>query len=122
MSEKCILVAEDDPIIRRITVNALKPYGYAILQAIDGHEALEISNKYQGHIDLLITNVSMPRMHGHELAQRIKQSRPDICILIVSGFHEREFPPGAVHYADSLLKPFEPDALVGKVKQLLLAA
>jgi two-component system, cell cycle sensor histidine kinase and response regulator CckA len=121
MNDKCILIAEDDSIIRRTTVNALKPYGYYILEAIDGHEALEVSRQYEGDIDLLITNVTMPRMHGHELARQIKQHRPDIRILIVSGFHEREFPPEAVNYSDALVKPVEPEIIARKVNQLLNA-
>ncbi len=119
MSEKCILVAEDDAVIRRSTINALKPYGYCLLEAVDGEEALEVSTKHHGDIDLLITNVFMPRMHGHELARKIKQDRPNICILIVSGMHEREFPGEAFHLSDSLLKPFAPEELVRKVRALL---
>jgi CheY-like chemotaxis protein len=122
MSEKCILVAEDDPIMRRTTVSALKPYGYYVLEAIDGQEALEVANKYPGDIDLLITNVSMPRMQGHELARRIKQRRPNIRILIVSGIHEKEFPREAIYHSDALVKPVVPEVLVDKVKQLLVAA
>jgi two-component system cell cycle sensor histidine kinase/response regulator CckA len=121
MNDKCILVAEDDPVIRRTTVNALKPYGYYILEAIDGHEALEVSTTYEGDIDLLITNVAMPRMHGHELARQIKQHRPHIRILIVSGYQEGEFPPEAVNYSDALVKPVEPEILAHKVNQLLRA-
>jgi CheY-like chemotaxis protein len=122
MSEKCILVAEDDAAIRRATINALKPYGYRLLEAADGQEALELSTKHPGDIHLLITNVVMPRMQGHELAQKIKQERPNICVLIVSGLHEREFPREAIHHSDSLLKPFVPEVLVSKVQELLQSA
>jgi CheY-like chemotaxis protein len=122
MSEKCILVAEDDPVIRRITINALRPYGYRLLEAVDGQEALEVSTRHTGDIHLLITNVVMPRMQGHELARKIKQGRPNICIIIVSGMNEAEFRREAIHHLDSLLKPVVPEVLVSKVKQLLQSA
>jgi CheY-like chemotaxis protein len=120
--QKCILVAEDDPVIRHSTINALKPYGFRILEAVDGHKALEVSTKHHGDIHLLITNVVMPRMQGHELAQKIKQVRPNIRILIVSGMQEAEFPREAIHHSDSLLKPFVPEVLVSKVQELLQSA
>jgi two-component system, cell cycle sensor histidine kinase and response regulator CckA len=119
MCAKCILVAEDDPHIRRDTVRALRPFGYLVLEAVDGREALELFSQHVTDIDLLITNVRMPRMDGHELARQIKQLRPDVRVLIVSGQHEREFPAEATHHSDSLLKPFEPKALVDKVQRLL---
>ena len=117
--QKCILVAEDDAIIRRSTINALKPHGYRLLEAVDGQEALEVAAEHPGDIHLLITNVCMPRMQGHELARRIKQGRPKILILIVSGMQEGGFPREAIHHSDSLLKPFEPEVLVSKVRELL---
>jgi len=120
--QKCILVAEDDAIIRRSTINALKPYGYRLLEAVDGLEALEVATEHSGDIHLLITNVVMPRMQGHELARKIKQGRPNIRILIVSGMQEEEFPREAIHYSDSLLKPFVPEVLVSKVQELLQSA
>ncbi len=108
--------------MRRSTVTALTPYGYCLLEAIDGQQALEAANQYPGDIHLLITDVSMPRMRGHELARRIKQHRPNIRILIVSGLHEEEFPPEAIYHSDALVKPVVPEVLVDKVKQLLVAA
>jgi CheY-like chemotaxis protein len=119
MSEKCILVAEDDATIRRSTINALQPYGYRLLEAVDGQQALELATQHSGDIHLLITNVFMPRMQGHELARKIKQKRPNIRILIVSGMQEAEFPREAIHHSDSLLKPFVPEVLVSKVQELL---
>ena len=119
MIQPCILVAEDDPVVRRMTIRALEPCGYQLLEAADGHKALTVASQFDGRIDLLISNVNMPRMTGHELAQAIKQARPDICVLIVSSEREEDFPPYAIHHADALLKPVEPRILVEKVRMLL---
>ena len=115
----CILIAEDDAITRRLTVRTLQPHGYVLLQARDGLEALQIAHDHAGDIDLLITNVNMPRMTGHELARIIKIKRPGIRILIVSSQNEANFPPEAIDYSDALLKPVLPTRLVSKVKELL---
>jgi two-component system, cell cycle sensor histidine kinase and response regulator CckA len=119
LKSRCILVAEDDPILRYTTVTALSHAGYQVLEAPDGLSALEIAQKEAARIDLLVTNVNMPRMSGHELAREIKKLRADVVVLIVSGQHESEFPPEATAHADALLKPVEPVALVQKVQDLL---
>jgi two-component system, cell cycle sensor histidine kinase and response regulator CckA len=119
--EHCILIAEDDAITLRLTVRALQPQGYCLLQARDGLEALHIAHGHNGDIDLLITNVNMPEMTGHELARIIKEERPGTRVLIVSGVDEADFPPEAVHHSDALLKPVSPKRLLRKVKELLAA-
>jgi two-component system, cell cycle sensor histidine kinase and response regulator CckA len=119
MNRKCILVAEDDPATLGLTVSSLKPEGYHLLEAGDGLEALSLSEQHPGAIDLLITDLNMPRMTGHELARTIKEARPDIRILIMSGIRENNFPPEAVHHSDALLKPVRPERLVSKVNELL---
>jgi two-component system, cell cycle sensor histidine kinase and response regulator CckA len=60
--DHCILIAEDDAIIRRMTVKILQPCGYCLLQARDGLEALNIAEHHDGEIDLLISDVNMPQM------------------------------------------------------------
>lgn len=121
MANRSILIAEDDPIIRRMIVTLLKPDGYDLLEAPDGRHALNLFQEHAGKIDLLITNVNMPELTGHELASKIKQTRPDIPIIIVSSQRERDFPPEAKHHAAALLKPIEPQRLINKVRELLSA-
>lgn len=115
----CILVAEDDPILRYATVNVLSRAGYRVLEAPDGIAALRITEQNTGELKMLITNVGMPLMTGHELARQVKKLCPNIIILIVSGQHEKGFPPGAQAHADALLKPVEPEALLRKVRELM---
>jgi two-component system cell cycle sensor histidine kinase/response regulator CckA len=117
--EYCILVAEDDEIVRYLTARSLSQQGYCVLQARDGEEALRLEAEYDGIIHVLVTNVRMPNMNGHDLAREIKLKRPDLKILIVSAESEADFPRDAHHHDFALLKPVTSRELVGNVEQLL---
>jgi CheY-like chemotaxis protein len=95
------------PTLRHTAVSTLSNAGYQVLEAPDGLSALRIAEQEYARIDLLVTNVYMPRMDGHELAREIKKLRPDIVVLIVSGEHESDFPVEATAHADALLKPVD---------------
>ena len=105
--------------MRYTTVRALSRGGYNVIEACDGADALRAEAKYDGAIHLLITNVRMPNMNGHDLAREIKINRPDILVMIISGEHEPEFPPDAAKYAEVLLKPVTSQMLLSKVNALL---
>ena len=95
--------------------------GYTMLTASDGVEALEISRGHSGAIDLLVTDVVMPRMNGPELAGRMAVLRPGIRVLYISGYaetalaHQGRLEPGV----DLLQKPFDPDTLAERVRLAL---
>jgi two-component system, cell cycle sensor histidine kinase and response regulator CckA len=116
-----ILVADDDPATRTVITSMLEPEGYRFLEACDGLEALRLAEQHDGPIDLLITDVNMPRMTGHELARLIKAVSPCIRVLIVSSISECQFPADAVHHTHALLKPVKLEDLVSTVKALLAA-
>jgi len=115
----CILVAEDDSILRYTTARALSKHGYCVIEARDGKEASQRAAEYDGTIHVLVTNVEMPEKNGHELARELKGKRPDLQILIVSGSDEPEFRPEARHFADALMKPVSTEVLLAKVHELL---
>jgi len=96
-----ILVAEDDVLIQNVVRVTLEGDGYFVLTAHDGQEALEISSRYLGHIHLLLTDYSMPRMNGLELSDEIRVRRPETKILLMSGYA----PPRAA--VPLLPKPFK---------------
>ncbi len=81
-----ILVAEDEPSIRLLISSILKPLGFHILEAGNGAEALEISEGHEGQIDVLLTDVVMPLMNGHELAEKLTQNRPATKVIYMSGY------------------------------------
>ena len=115
----CILVAEDNAVLRYVTTRVLTERGYCVIQAKDGKEALERADEYDGAIHVLVTNVEMPEKNGHELTRELKEKRPDLQVLIVSGHDEAEFPPETRHVADALIKPVTTDVLLAKVQELL---
>ena len=119
MVKHWILVAEDDPIIRRLLITLLEPEGHHVLAARDGLHALNLSQAHAGEIALLITNVNMPELTGHQLARQIRLARPDIRIIIVSGEKEETFPPDSKEYHVALLKPIDPKQLITTVRKLL---
>jgi PAS domain S-box-containing protein len=116
-----ILVAEDADDVRTLTRTILESQGYTVLEARDGEEALTIAERQSGTIDLLVTDVIMPRMNGRELAERLVARRPGLRVLYLSGYAED---PGGnrtplVEGAAFLGKPFKPVALARKVSETL---
>ncbi len=116
-----ILVVEDEPLICQMMARALRERGYTVLQASTGHEALRLAEEYSGEIHLLVTDVVMPQMSGHDLAQRLQALRPRLKVLYVSGYAEN----GIVHHGvlekgiNFLPKPFTSMALLAKVYKAL---
>ena len=117
-SKTTILLAEDEPAVRELLQRILKKDGYSILVATDGQEALQIAGEHPADgIDLLVSNVQMPGMTGPDLAKELKQSRPNLRVLLVSAY------PQGILMPDSgwsfLQKPFLPKAILDKVRQTL---
>ncbi len=116
-----VLVVEDEDLLREVMARSLRLYGYKVLEARQGEEALRLSEDYSKTIHLLVTDVVMPRMNGRELAQSLMRSRPEMKVLYMSGYTENAIvrqgilEPGTVF----VQKPFRPVALVAKVREAL---
>jgi two-component system, cell cycle sensor histidine kinase and response regulator CckA len=116
-----ILLVEDETIVRELMSNTTRRLGYQVLEAQNGNTALLIAEQYQGRIDLLLTDVVMPNLNGRELANRLKQLRPEMEILFTSGYSEeiiaREgiLEPG-LHF---IAKPFRSSELAAVIRQVL---
>ncbi len=110
-----ILVADDEPEVRAAVGRVLKTHGCRVLQAADGVHALEMAARHPGPIHLLVTDIEMPRLDGHELHRRLNHQRPETRTIFMSGAPETGLHPSAAF----LLKPFAARALVLKVCEVL---
>jgi CheY-like chemotaxis protein len=90
-----------------------------VLEASDGLEALRVVERHQDSIDLIITDVVMPQMTGRELANRIRDTRPTLKILFMSGYPDHAVNREIDSNEAFLQKPFAPDGLVRKVREIL---
>ena len=116
-----ILLVDDDDSVRNAIADLLKMNGYKIIQASDGKEALEMSRRYEGTIDLLITDVVMPRMGGRELAELLLTENNDLKVLFMSGYDERAIAHGTDNDLAMafLAKPASRESLLLKIRQLI---
>ena len=83
-----VLLVEDERALRELTCECLEAEGYEVLGAQDGQQALEICQRHQGEIDLLVSDVVMPGISGPELAQRLLKLRPRMKVMLVSGYSD----------------------------------
>jgi PAS domain S-box-containing protein len=88
--EGTILIVDDEEIVRRMAQSALQRLGYRILTANNGKEALEIYSNAPGMIDAVLLDMTMPVMGGEETLKRLTKIRPDVAVVAMSGFDERE--------------------------------
>ena len=119
--EETILLVEDERAVRMVAGRILSRAGYGILEAESAIDALSLIEQHDGPIDLMLTDVIMPKMSGRELADRLKVLRPDIKVLFMSGYtndviaHHGVLDEGTAF----IEKPFTRDALLGKVRTTL---
>lgn len=122
-ASETILLVEDEEGVRRLACRILMRQGYRVIEAGDGREALEIASRSETSIDLLVTDLIMPRMSGRELALRVHQHRPTLKVLFMSGYTNDEvlrrdlLDPGVAF----LPKPFAPRDLLDAVHAALAA-
>jgi PAS domain S-box-containing protein len=116
-----VLLVEDQDAVRQLASVLLENFGYRVLQACNGPEAIELASQYPGAIDLLLTDVVLPFMNGQVLAERLKRTRPEIRVLYVSGYAEGSVSSGGAPDPGRsvLAKPFSREALAARVREVL---
>ncbi len=116
-----VLVVEDDDSLRKLAQKALQQKGYKVLDAENGEDALRISKEHEGSIQLMITDVVMPKMGGKETAERLQPLYPQMKVIYMSGYtdnaivHHGVLTPGL----NFIEKPFSPEGLARKVRETL---
>lgn len=118
-----ILLAEDEDMVRALTSQILEEYGYTVIEARDGVEALDLYKNRNRNIDLLMTDVVMPHMDGRELAEHILKDDPQIHVLFTSGYTDDEVIRHKVIATNTnfIQKPFTFDELAYKIREILSA-
>lgn len=116
-----ILVVDDEPSIRKLVRDTLEPLGYTILEAPNGEKALEYYRKNHGVINLLLTDVVMPKMTGKKLAEFLLKDNPDLKVLYMSGYTDNVIAHKGVLDKDVhfLNKPLVPSILTRKIREIL---
>jgi CheY-like chemotaxis protein len=116
-----ILLVEDDPDLRTALARTLRGSGYRVVEVKDAEAALAVAERPDAHIDLVLSDVVMPKMSGLELVERLARLRPGWRVLLVSGhlnhpsLRDRALPAGV----DLLQKPFEAAELARRLRELL---
>jgi two-component system, cell cycle sensor histidine kinase and response regulator CckA len=113
-----VLLADDELVVRSLARSVLVSAGYKVLDATDGEHALEVSRGYPGSIDVLLTDVKMPKMNGPELSAQVTVERPGIKILFMSGKTSGDLVVQG-QKIDFLRKPFQAETLCDKINSLL---
>ncbi len=120
MSVATVLCVDDDPVVRQVTLTALERAGYSVLSAGDGEEALALLDQWTDPVALVILDWIMPGKSGAELVAEIKSRRPEIRILLTSGYsHVAALPLLTRKQVEGFLgKPYGPKHLVDAVERL----
>jgi two-component system, cell cycle sensor histidine kinase and response regulator CckA len=118
-----VLLVEDEQAVRRMTRQMLEMSGYTVLEAASGSEAILIGERHDEPIHILVTDVVMPHMSGRELVDRMRQMRPELRVLYISGYTDDEIVHHGIPDAsvDFLQKPFTGDDLTRRVQKVLSA-
>ena len=116
-----VLLVEDEDAVRLFSARALRNKGYKVLEARSGEAALEIVNEHLNDIDLVISDVVMPRMDGPTLVKELRVRRPDLRVIFISDYAEDAFRKrvDAGEESHFLMKPFTLKQLAAKVKEVL---
>ena len=117
-----VLAVDDDPVMLELVSEVLKPFGYNVIFASSGEEALDVAASLQEKkIDLLLTDVILPGIKGQELAKQLLDSYPEVNVLFMSGY----ICPSMAHnnseqrFEGFIQKPFAPKSLLRKMRRLL---
>jgi PAS domain S-box-containing protein len=121
---RTILLAEDEPSLRRLIARVLRAQGYTVLEAADGNEALALAQANGVKIQLLVTDVIMPGLSSKMLAEWLKQVNPNVRVLFISGYINNNAVRDAMSKPGTffLQKPFNPTDLSKKVREAIEAS
>lgn len=121
MGNATILAVDDNQVMRNLIVETLEPLGYKVIVAASGQKALDICRVKEEKIDLLLADVVMPGMSGRQLTKELQAVRPDLKVLLMSGYPADIVGPNSQlePHLNFISKPFKQAALSQKINQIL---
>lgn len=120
---RTILVVEDEPFVRQATCNILEHAGFDVLAAVDGHDAMQVYERRKREIDLVMTDMVLPKGSGEQLGQELRARSPEVVVLMTSGYSYGEFATEGLGLRTYFLaKPYCRRTLVDKIEEILAAA
>jgi CheY-like chemotaxis protein len=117
--EETILLAEDRDDVREMLTLTLESNGYHVIPAGDGPNAIDAAKSFAGNIDLMVTDVIMPSLSGPDTVKRIRQFRPYLKVIFVTGYAEEPCTKPVAPYSVTLEKPLRPEVLLTRIRELL---
>jgi len=119
--QETILVVEDDPMVRNMVESVLKNYGYRVLAAGNGEDAVELFEVHRQEIALALMDVVMPGMNGREVCEILRQKNPQLKVLFLTGYTADVIKDRGilVDGIDLILKPAQSDVLAKKIREML---
>jgi CheY-like chemotaxis protein len=121
LGTETILIAEDEDRVRSLAVAVLTQQGYTVIEACNGEDALALAKQYEGEIQLLLTDLIMPKMGGKDLADEMRRTRPQLKVVLCSGYTgDTVMQQGVLDASIPFLqKPFTLRSLTFKVREAL---
>jgi PAS domain S-box-containing protein len=121
LGTETVLIVEDEDTVRNLACRILSRQGYQVIEARDGEEALQKAQRHTGSIDLVLTDVVMPRLNGRQMTELLAEQRSGFKVLFMSGYTEdvighHGLLDETIHF---LAKPFTIESLAGKVREVL---
>jgi CheY-like chemotaxis protein len=118
-----ILIVDDDPTVRAVTSRIVEASGFQVLQAVDGQHAVEVFEEQKERIHAVVLDLTMPKLNGEEAFEEMRRIKPDVKVLLISGFSEPSSGPVYLTRGLSgfLQKPFTTEDLNEKLKNMILA-
>jgi CheY-like chemotaxis protein len=116
-----VLLVEDEEMVRKLASELLEESGYVVMSAGGGEEAINFANQHKDRIDLLITDVVMPKISGKEVAAQLKKIHPETKVLFMSGYTDEAIVHHGIVDSDIafIQKPFSQNALAQKIREVL---
>lgn len=115
-----ILVVDDEELVRKLTTRILTEGGFAVHQAADGLEALDLLGQHGSAVECVVSDIVMPRLNGVELMERISLEHPGLPVILMSGYGAAQLATYGISAPCAVLgKPFPAELLISEVKRCL---